>query len=128
MTDCLIKTNILCSEQFGFRSDYSTELAALRLIDQVISHLDAGRIPLNFYIDFSKAFDTFDHTILLDKLRHCEIRDTELQLTNNYLSNTYQLTEVNGYKSKPFKIKTGVCQGSVLGPLLNLTYINDLPK
>ena len=58
LTDDLIKSNKLCSEQFGFRSDYSTELATLRLIDQMISHLDAGRIPLNFYIDLSKAFDT----------------------------------------------------------------------
>ena len=81
----------------------------------MISHLDGGRIPLNIYIDLSKAFDTLDHTILLKKLRHYGIRDTELQLIKNYLSNRYQFTEVNGYKSKPLKIKTGVPQGSVLG-------------
>ena len=104
LTDYLIIIiPILCSEQFGFRSDYSTELAALRLIDQVISHLDAGRIPVNIYIYVFKAFDTLDHTIL-EKLRHYGIRDTELQLIKNYLSNRYQLTEVNGYKSKPLKI------------------------
>ena len=95
LTDYLIKNNILCYEQFGFRSGYSTELAALRLIDRMISHLDAGRIPLNSYIDLSKAFDTLDHTILLEKLRHYVIRDTELQLIKNYLSNRYQLTEEN---------------------------------
>ena len=61
----------------------------------MISHLDAGRNPLNIYIDLSKAFDTLDHTILLEKLRHYGTRDTELQLTNNSLSNRYQLTEVN---------------------------------
>ena len=75
----------------------------------MIRHLDAGRIPLNIYIDLSKAFDTIeclDYTILLEKLRHYGIRDTELQLIKN------------GYKSKPWKIKTGVPQGSVLEPLL----------
>ena len=76
----------------------------------MISYLDAGRIPLNIYIDLSKAFDTLDHTILLDY----GIRDTELQLIKDYLSNVYQLTEENGYKCKPLKIKTGVPQGSVL--------------
>ena len=61
------------------------------------SHPDAGIIPLNIYVDLSKAFDTLDHTILIEKLRHYGIRDTELQLIKNYLSNRYQLTEVNGY-------------------------------
>ena len=61
----------------------------------MISHLDAGIIPLNIYIDLSKAFDTLDHTILLAKLRHYGIRDTELQLIKNYLSNRDQLIEVN---------------------------------
>ena len=71
----------------------------------MISHLDAGRLPLNIYIDLSKVFDTLDHTILLEKLRHYGIRDNELQLIKSYLSNRYQLTEVNGYKSKPLKLK-----------------------
>ena len=93
----------------------------------MISHLDAGRIPLNIYIDLSKAFDTLDHTILLEKLQHYGIRDTEPQLIKNYLSNRYQLTEANGYKSKSLKIKTGVTQVSVLGALLFLLYINDFP-
>ena len=70
LTDYLIKNSILCSKQFGFRSGYPTELAALRLIDRIISHLDAGRIPLHIYIDLSKAFNTLDHAILLEKLRH----------------------------------------------------------
>ena len=94
----------------------------------MISHLDAGRIHWNIYIDLSKAFDTPNHTILFEKMRHYGIRDTELQLIKNYLSNIYQLTEVNGYKSKPLKIKTGVTLGSILVPRLLLLYINDLPN
>ena len=94
----------------------------------MISHLDVGRIPLNIYIDLSKAFATLDLTMLLERLRHYRIRDTELQLIKNYLSNIYQLTEVNGCKSKPLKIKTGVPQGSILGSLLFLLCINDLPN
>ena len=85
MTDYLPNNNILCAEQFGFRSGYSTELDALRHIDQMISHLDASRIHLNIYIDLSKAFDTLEHTILSDKLRHYGIQDTELQLIKNYV-------------------------------------------
>ena len=131
LTDYFINNNILRSGQFGFQSGYSTELATLRLVDQMISHIAAGIIPLNICIDISKAFDTLedlDHTILLEKLWHYGIRDTEHRLIKKYLSNRYQLTEVNGYKSKPLKIKTAVPQGSVVGPLLCLLYINDLPK
>ena len=94
----------------------------------MISHLDAGRIPLNIYIDLSKAFYTLDHTTLLEKLQHYGIRDSELQLIKNYLSNIYLLTEVNEYKSKPLKINTGVPQGAVLWPLSFLLYINDFPN
>ena len=88
LTDYLIKNNILCSEQFGFRSGYSAKLAALRLIYQVISHIDAGRIPLNIYIYIylSKAFDTLDHTILLEKLRHYEIQYTESKKISRWLA------------------------------------------
>ena len=128
VTDYLMKNNILYSEQFEFRSGYSTELAALRLIDRMISHHAAGRINLNIYIDLSKAFDNLDHTILLEKLRHYGLRYTELQLIKKYLSYRYQLTEVTGYKSNALKIKTSVPQGSDLVLLLFLLYINDLPN
>ena len=71
-------------------------------------------IYIYIYIDLSKAFDTLDYTILPEKLRHYGIRDTKLQLIKSYFSNREQITEVNGYKSKPLKIKTGVPQGTVL--------------
>ena len=110
LTGYLVNNNILCSEQFGFRAGYSTELVALRLIDQMIGDIDAGKIPLNIFIDLSKAFDTLDHSILIEKLHYYGINGTELMLFKNYLTQRKQSTEVNGVMSTFQTIKTGVPQ------------------
>ena len=89
--------------------------------------MDVGEIPINIYIDLSKAFDTLNHTILLAKLRYYGVRGVAHKLMLNYLSRIYQYVEYNGVQSSSLHINTGILQGSILGPLLFLFYSNDLP-
>ena len=85
--------------------------------------MDMGKVPTNIYIDLSKAFDTLDHSILLDKLTYYGVCGLENLLLRNYLSGRHQYS-----KSRTNSISLGVPQGSILGPLLFLIYVNDLPK
>ena len=120
--------NLFYDSQYGFRPGHSKEYAAIEITDRIISAMDKNKIPLNIYLDLSKAFDTLDHAILLDKLFHYGIRRNPLKLISSYLENRQQFVEFRNTKSKILQISTGIPQGSIVGPLLFLIYINDFPS
>ena len=110
------ENKLICDNQYGFRPKHSTEYAALELVDRIITHKDKKEVPINIFLDLSKAFDTIDHTILLDKLRYYGIHDTALLLLNSYLNNRKQYVVFDDTKSEILPITVGVPQGSILGP------------
>ena len=116
------------NDQYGFRPGHSTELAAVRFVTDLIKDMDNYKIPTTVLIDLSKAFNTLNHDILLSKLEYYGVSGVELRLLSNYLSDRVQYVEYLGAISQSRSIGVGVPQGSILGPLLFLIYINDLPK
>ena len=128
LTNYMTSNNLLFNHQYGFREGHSTELALLEFIDRLYNLLDNKKNPIAIFLDLSKAFDTIDHNILLYKLNHYGIKNVELKWFESYLRNRSQCVEFEGVTSQNHIIKTGVPQGSILGPLLFLIYVNDLYK
>ena len=126
LTCFLNEHKIISDKQGGFRKGFSTSKSIADLTDNLFTGINKGMVSLGAFIDLRKAFDTVDHAILLNKLKCYGISGNNLNWCADYLSNRMQRTLANGVLSPECKISCGVPQGSVIGPLFFILYVNDI--
>ena len=122
----LTANNILYNKQFGFQKQHSTEHAIIQLTNEILNSFEQNLLTLGVFIDLSKAFDTVDHSILITKLDHYGIKGKTLNWFKSYLKYRSQCVCLESDSSDFKEISCGVPQGSILGPLLFLIYVNDI--
>ena len=124
----LVENNILYQKQFGFQNLHSTDHAILQLMNQLTDAFSQEKYNLGIFIDLSNAFDTVNYNILLEKLKAYGIQSENPKWFRSYLSNRKQFISYDDSKTEMKIVKCGVSQGSILGALLFLIFINDLNK
>ena len=124
--DFIDKHKILNTNQYGFRTGHSTYMAIVDFVDKICNAVENNQQSIGIFLDLSKAFDIIDHNILLHKLTYYGFRGKALDGFSSYLSKRKQYIIHNNEKSTMEKLTCGVLQGSILGPLLFILYVNDI--
>jgi hypothetical protein len=123
----LVKNNLIHEDQSGFRENHSCHTSLIQLVDNLHCSINENEFSGLIFIDFQKAFDIINHSLLLRKLEIFQLTPECISLISSFLSDRKQLVMVNNQISQFMPIKYGIPQGSILGPILFSVYVNDLP-